>query len=348
MTEREPSELALAEAFRAYAEEASTQVRPAKLARHFATIYPHGRTRLVPWRLGTTVRLGGTVRLAWVLLLLAGLLIAMVGGMLIVGAQPVVPAFSCPPGSHPDKPGPVDQARPPELSTMAFDRRAGQIVAVANNGAPETWTFDVCTNTWTQMHPDREPPALIGRLVYDVDSDLTIGVHYEDWRDPYLIGNVWAYDLEANTWTEHGVAPTDALGFYDPVSGLIVAQTFESTELWDYDVETDTWTPILHANGPEGYWEIAFDTSVDRIVCYGAETWLLDLRTGTWSRSEVETPVLITGYWTVPAIAYDEAAEQTVFFGNARWAAYDASGDHWEVLPRPTMRHSLARWCTTL
>ena len=61
-------------------------------------------------------------RLAWVLLLLAALLTAMVAGTLVVGSQlqrklpavvpPVGPAFVCPPGSTPDKPGPIDQARP--------------------------------------------------------------------------------------------------------------------------------------------------------------------------------------------------------------------------------------------
>ena len=112
-------------------------------------------------------------RPAWVLLLLAGLLAALVGGTLLVGSQqrrlpavvpPVGPVFECPPGSTPDEPGPVDQARPAGLTwTMAFDRRAGRLVALAGvDSALETWTFDVCTNTWTRMHPNREPPLRHG------------------------------------------------------------------------------------------------------------------------------------------------------------------------------------------
>jgi hypothetical protein len=192
-------------------------------------------------------------RLAW-LLLLAGLLLAALVGGLFVGSQrerrlpaivpPVDPAFACPAGSTPDEPGPVDQARPP-LSpwASAFDRRAGRLVAVAiADTVVETWTFDVCTNTWTRMHPDREPPGVsLSRLVYDVASDLTIGIHEPQGPEPRT-GRVWAYDLEADTWTEHGVAPTFDTGFYDPVSGLVVGGVSE--DLWYYDVETDAWTPI--------------------------------------------------------------------------------------------------------
>ena len=168
------------------------------------------------------------------MLLLVTLLAAMVGGMLLVGSKPepklpaVLPpvgqVFACPPGSTPDKPGPVDQARPDMGAAIAFDRRAGRLVAVGvtNSMRPtvETWTFDVCTNTWTRMHPNREPPLFdTGQLVYDVDSDVTIGI---------LFGKVWAYDLQANTWTEKGSAWLSAaccaeLLAYDPLSGLVVA-----------------------------------------------------------------------------------------------------------------------------
>jgi len=91
-------------------------------------------------------------RLAWILLLTAGLLAALAVGVLVVGSQPVrklpavAPSFTCPPGSTPDAPGPVDRARPPSSGFMAFDRGFGKIVLVGSRGNPvETWTFDVCT-----------------------------------------------------------------------------------------------------------------------------------------------------------------------------------------------------------
>ncbi len=165
MAEPDRFELDLAEALRSYAGSAPTEVRPTELARRFAAAYPRGGIMVGPWRLVALPRL------AWFPLLLAVLLAVLVAGMLAVGSRPlrtlpaVVPAFTCPPGSTPDEPGPIDQARPPDIhprSPMAFDRRAGRLIALAGaDTGPgtilETWTFDVCTNTWTQMHPDREP-----------------------------------------------------------------------------------------------------------------------------------------------------------------------------------------------
>jgi len=288
------------------------------------------------------------VRLAWVVVLLAALLAALVGGTLLVGSQvqrrlpavvpPVGHLFECPPGSLPDSPGPVDQARPTEPSARAFDRRAGRLVTLARtNGGGETWTFDVCTNTWARMHPNREPPRFEwAQLVYDIDSDATILVSI-DWATP---GRVWAYDLQADTWTEMGVAPNGNALFlaYDPMSGLVVAADYSDRRgLWNYDVESDVWTPILQANaGPESP-VIAYDASVDRIVAYSdrespGKMWLFDLRTGRWSRSGADAPDVIEVVWAAPGIAYDEAAQRTVVIGDVRSAAYDATTDRWKIL----------------
>jgi hypothetical protein len=282
-------------------------------------------------------------------------------------AVAVGPAPTCPPGSTPDTPGPVAQARPNGLSgmaglgRMAFDRRAGRLVALAGDltSPVETWTFDVCTNSWTRMHPNQEPPGGTYGLVYDVDSDLTIAT---GWSQKTVGERMWAYDLEANTWTEKEDGPPIDTGrrFYDPVSGLVVAMGDDGDDdtvgmkLWSYEVETDTWTPIPQADrlavGPH-YEFLAYDASVDRLVAYTracpycenidnpspprwARTWLFDLRTGTWSgTSAVAQPDFNAGMWGhVPAIAYDEAAERIVILGQGHSAAYDATADRWETL----------------
>lgn len=342
MTERDAFEVRFAAAVRGYAGRVSSDLDPVELAHRIAAREPrrHGLAAALTWR-GLAIP-----RRAWVLLLLAALLLAIVAGMLVAGSQPVRklpavvlpvgPVATCPPGSTPDAPGPVDQARPPQDApwAMAFDRRAGRLVAlVGAEFGVETWTFDVCTNIRTQLHPNREPPSLdFGlRLVYDVDSDLTITVSS---------GTVWAYDLVANTWTEKGAAPIDATPWaYDPGSGFVVATA--KGVLWNYDIDTDGWTPIHQASPPADSWAygvvFAYDASVDRLIAYsrgasGSETWLLDIRTGTWAKSGAVTPLVISGMGLVPAIEYDEAAQRTVVFGNARMAAYDAAADRWEIL----------------
>ena len=310
-------------------------------------------------------------RRSWALLLLAALFVALVAGTLLVGslqerklpavvppvAPSIAPAFVCPPGSTPDKPGPVDQERPVigrGVTSMAFDRRAGRLVALTDGriGEADTWTFDVCTNTWTPMHPYRmhPNPSFSTSLVYDVDSDVTVAL--DDTN------RMWAYDLGADTWTMKGVAPVDELRFYDPVSGLVVAVGNDGEEntlgfpLWGYEVETDTWTQIPQAKpltiGPH-YEDFAYDASIDRLVAYAnawkdagdaaegwifaAKTWLFDIRTGTWSGTGAATPEYSYGIVGLePGIAYDEAAERTVMLGEGHSAAYDATADRWETL----------------
>jgi hypothetical protein len=335
----------VAEFLRRYADDVTPVVDALDVAHRVALEHPRRREVVVRWRLIAIPRL------AWVVLLV-GVLLAALAGTLFIGSQlqrklpavlpPVGQVFQCPPGSTPDKPGPADQARPSEVShlSMAFDRRAGRLIALVGvDDAVETWTFDVCTNRWTRMHPDQEPFGWV-ELVYDVASGLTIGVNScrDCVLDPH--GVVWAYDLQANTWNMTGAAPTDVTDLlYDPISGLVVALGDEGDpytspqELWAYGVETGTWTPMRQAGQLNVGAAVAYDASVDRIIAYESTVRLFDIRTGEWSRSGAATPgVWGSGMWGAPpAIAYDEAAHRTVVFGSGL-AAYDAIADRWEVL----------------
>ncbi len=168
---------------------------------------------------------------------------------------PPAPA-TCPPSATPNTPGPSDQARPTPhwVGNLAgaFDRHTGRIVYVDTAG--ETWTFDVCTNTWHQMNPgsgpvpDEElydaagkPSGVLGQLVYDIDSDVTIALGH---------GGVSVYDANTNTWSERDDPPEDMLflgAVYDPISGLVITSTphgGEDWDLWAYDVDTDEWTQL--------------------------------------------------------------------------------------------------------
>jgi hypothetical protein len=167
-------------------------------------------------------------------------------------AKPAPAAATCPEGANPNAPGPIDQARPGEgpwnNQAAVFDRRAGRIVYL--DGTAETWTLDVCTNTWRQMNPAGAPwgdPNTyfvrdVGELVYDVDSDRTIAI------GPRFVS---VYDANTNTWTQQSPVPNPDLQFgspgigavYDPVSGLVLVVT-DTGVLMAYAVETDEWTEV--------------------------------------------------------------------------------------------------------
>ncbi len=201
------------------------------------------------------------------------------------------PAATCPPGSDPDTPGLVDQSRPwgANWSNQAavFDQHAGHIVYIDEAG--DTWTFDVCANTWSDMNPTyihgdtpgfSEPDGWLGELVYDVDSDRTIA-----FSGDYVA----VYDANTNTWTRRAQPSEYDPGMpgsgvvYDPRSGLVVLQT-HSSGLVAYDVDSDTWTPIgKTGDGSYPPFLVGYTAETDKFVLlngFNDEGMLVDARTG--------------------------------------------------------------------
>ena len=203
-----------------------------------------------------------------------------------VQAGEAPPAATCPEDTDPNTPGPADQHRPTPGSVSnqqaAFDRHLGRIMYV--DRANETWTFDVCTNTWMNMNP--KPATEASVVVYDIDSDVTVG--FEN-------GRIWVYDAEANTWSEQEVPTPDptldlwwAGVVYDPLSGLILNQTgydpesgSEAVTLMAYDVDTNTWTEVGTVEEPNSI--VGYSEELEKLVRYQILSNygdLLDPRTG--------------------------------------------------------------------
>jgi hypothetical protein len=205
-------------------------------------------------------------------------------------AGPSPAAATCPPGSNPDAPGSVDQPRPwgANWSNQAavFDQHAGRIVYVDEAG--DTWTFNVCTNTWSEMNPrfmNDDASTWMGRdgwpgqLVYDVDSDRTIA---------FGGNHLGVYDANFNTWTvrslptDYAVAEPGSGVVYDPVSGLVVIRF--SPGLVAYDVDTDTWIPVeTVGNRPYPPFLVGYVPETDRFVFldgFDGEGLIVDPRTG--------------------------------------------------------------------
>jgi hypothetical protein len=230
-------------------------------------------------------------------------------------AKPAPPAATCPPDTDPNAPGPADEERPEEWEgsnpAAAFDRHAGRIVWVDTLG--ETWTFDVCANTWHRMNPTG---AMIGELsggmVYDVDSDLTVALGFE---------HISVYDANTNTWTQPSnntvgigddlIVPTGAA--YDPVTGLIVTSNHRWTsetsplywEFWAYDVDTNEWTALgplrTEPSKQEQLDFLGYSEQLDRLIGAGyldgeVGTILVDPRTGDVTVLPIESPVVDIGW----------------------------------------------------
>ena len=356
MTERDVFESRLHAALVRHVANGPTEFDALAFARTVAAKEPrrHRFAASLAWR-GLAVP-----RRSWALLLLAGLLAAMVGGALLVGSQqerklpavvpPVGQVFTCPPGSTPDAPGPVDQARPPSSHVrMAFDRASGKIVLIEGNGSVRTWTFDVCTNTWTQMHPASEPyNTAFGMLAYDTAARRTISMASGGARAYDLASDTWTM-IASDTWTARPGTlhvPGGARLVYDSGAARVVALLLESPHLmWGFDSVAGAGQPV---NQDQDAWPdakqdtyilLAYDASVDRLVSYYlGEVRLFDLRTGTWSPPGTTSPPFGYGGWGYSLggeIAYDEAAQRTVLFNMGHVIAYDAAADRWETLYGP-------------
>jgi hypothetical protein len=278
-------------------------------------------------------------------------------------AHQAPPAAVCPPGSDPDLPGPSDQQQPdarrtrdicescegwsnwepwwydpyrePPFATQtaAFDRHAGRIVHLDAVG--ETWTFDVCTNTWHEMNPTGALSEIKGDLVYDTDSDVTVALGVL----------VSVYDANSNTCNQPYphlvdgrvlVEPHGAV--YDPLSGLILTVTRPTTTrpddhwtLWAYDVDTDTWTmvgPVLFERTTPcctGIDLLGYLPEIDRLIFtthnefptgsvrIEPTTLLLDPRTGEITTIPTDTPVVNPA---IPPIRRHGQADNTVYVTN--------------------------------
>jgi hypothetical protein len=238
---------------------------------------------------------------------------------------------------------------------MAFDRAAGKIVMLAS---PETWTFDVCMDTWTLMQAGTVPdPGLA--LVHDPGADLIISVDYPE--DPMASPpHAWTYSLANNTWTRKGPAPAHVVRlWYDVASARVAAWAAQADDdpgtIWAYDVAADTWAVIgaLEVLGGFG-WNtpgndlLAYDASLDRVVATltgGERTRLFDMHT----RSVVDVGAvapwagrcswmsLMYCYDRVAgaAIAYDDHARRTAVLIGGYMFGYNAAADRWDTLYGP-------------
>ena len=231
-----------------------------------------------------------------------------------VTAHELPQAATCPAGTEPNATGPAHRLWPAAGTTnMAFDRQSGQIVAVITFGdQSQTWTFDVCSNTWAQKGAARggrgaEPGGWPGTLLYDADSDRTVALASGAGSVENLVA--WSYDLETDRWVQGAESPamTGAYqhdgwvperaypfvaAYHDP-SGLVVV--YDGTRAWAYDVETDAWAAVRW----EADWArsegvtpttLAYDPVRDRIVVNIEGKTLADVY-GTEHRTMTLDPV---------------------------------------------------------
>ncbi|MFW9813802.1 MAG: kelch repeat-containing protein [Candidatus Thorarchaeota archaeon] len=148
---------------------------------------------------------------------------------------------------------------------MVYDESIGLIVMTSGNTATQghqqdTWTFNVTSNTWTELDPTGDPDRLKWpSMSYDSVNQKCIlfGGQIGD----IAVDRTWTYDGQANSWTRR--YPVDApparintgLAF-DPENNVTilfggmhlggVSYVFQDT--WTYSYETNVWTNVTYSS----------------------------------------------------------------------------------------------------
>jgi len=210
---------------------------------------------------------------------------------------------------------------------MAYDSESDRVVLFGgytpSENLDDTWTYDVDTNTWTEMAPQQRPSARSGHAVaYDAESDRVILFGGTSGFSP--LNETWAYDLNANEWT--GMQPSfvwpparfnHAMAYDAELDRVVLFggetdSRYEDGETWLYDFDLDMWTNATPTTGPSArFWHaMAYDTQSARVILFGGSSGDDE----TWSYPGITLPGTPAGGvpWFVTALAAVAAIGFTV------------------------------------
>jgi N-acetylneuraminic acid mutarotase len=181
----------------------------------------------------------------------------------------------------------------------------------------DTWAYDLHTKTWHKMNPNTAPPAGLGAMTYDAESDRVV----------LFVGNL------AVPWQESNIGGTHCIAYNESPTTLTPAG-----ETWVYDYPKNEWTQMETAEGPFGIQgtQMVYNTAADRIILFGgwyvgegpkkgasSETWVYDLNSNTWT--EMSPEVSPPGRKD-HAMAYDAESDRVILWGGGGTSPIDVGG----------------------
>src|SRR5439155_86351 len=244
---------------------------------------------------------------------------------------------------------------------MAYDAQSDRMILIVGcSGTSSTWAYDFSSNMWTNMNPVARPslrsePA----MTYDAQADRVILFGGRDQSGGFYPNDTWAYDFEANTWTNMApvVSPpgrSSPAVAYDSASSRVIL--FSG---WNYGTPNDTWAYDSNVNNwtrmdppatpsPRSYHAMAYDSQSDRVILFSGyglngkyfdDTWAYDFNANKWTNKD---PFPKPPMRYCHATAYDAQSDRVILFGgdlagglfNDTWA-YDFNTNAWTNLDPP-------------
>jgi hypothetical protein len=188
-----------------------------------------------------------------------------------------------------------------------------------------------------------------------------------------FFNDVWAFDLDAETWTELAVSgdpPVPRYGLSAVVDSarnrMIISHGFSAQgrfdDTWAFDLADNRWTDLTPATGPRPLkrclHDAVHDLANDRMLLFGGcssgfgpcpqgDLWAFDLTRHEWR--EIEPADTVPDARSNPALLYDIDGDRVLLFGgklflasNDLWAF--GTDETWSELaaaePRPPARWS--------
>jgi N-acetylneuraminic acid mutarotase len=258
---------------------------------------------------------------------------------------------------------------------MAYDSESDRVVLFGGGTTgfvtgfmDDTWTYDINANTWTDMNPGNRPSPRDGHaMAYDVESDRVIlfGGRFPRLENESIVPSrpeTWAYDANANTWTNMSPVIQPAAWYfvgmaYDDEADRMVlfggcagdslysCSAVTRDETWIYDYNANSWTNLSPGTRPAArlIHRMAYDAESDRVVLFGgilgtrtldvaSDTWAYNLSANSWTEMN---PKEAPSRGDVRGMAYDANADLIILFGGFEssyisdtWA-YDFDSDTW-------------------
>ncbi len=246
---------------------------------------------------------------------------------------------------------PAQSPSPRAYSAMAFDERNGVTVLFGGDGSSDnlndTWTYNLTTDTWTEMNPATAPPPREAMLMaFDKAAGVTV-MHSGRAGSGGDYGDTWLYNTSNNTWwralSSGGPGSNRNTMAYDDADRLELVFVDGSSSVMAYNISANTWTSLNPPSKPPVYmgrgmgYDIANGAMVitggftrkpnDDIVIYD-ELWSYNLSQNAWKH--ITKPKEIPSPRHSHAMSYDEAGAKAVMFGgeNSSSSSYQL-GDTW-------------------
>lgn len=219
----------------------------------------------------------------------------------------------------------------------------------------DLWIFDIGTKKWNQVEVKGDKPSK--RAYYASSYDpIRKGMWLHGGFDGGMLGDLWFYDAEKQTWEKIVVdsglipAPRDAHAlYYNPnqdqlllFGGLLDFNTLSiSNELWAFDIKEKKWSKL--PEGPKGRFLFcsAFELMQEQLfLCGGlgeggAETdnilWKYDLKVNSWISILWENQI---NYWAGDMLLLNNPSLRLLIWGGAAsndegW--YDTEKTRWYI-----------------